>query len=307
MMKGRSAVRQTADENWQPLRRMRTHEQVLEAVESQILRGHLRSGDRLPSERELSVMLAVSRPSVREALRVLEWMGVIVAGVGSGRDAGSIITGRPSEALSRVLRIHLALANFSLDDLVATRIALEASAVISAAANAKVADLQVLEEIVAEMHEDADEMDIHRWSELDTDFHVSVAVASGNQLLVEVIQALRDAVQQEMLRGFARYEDWRVVARELQHEHAEILDAIKSADPERAQEVMRSHISGFYGDLGPHEHHGEWVMPEGGTGNGTAPQPVATPKSAARSTGRSRRGSAAQASPAIPMDDFRNR
>ena len=98
---------------------------MLAAVDDQIVRGNLRSGDRLPGERALAELLGVSRPSVREALRVLERMGVVVAGVGSGNAAGSVIAGQPSEALSQLIRLHLTLANFSLDDVVRARSTLE--------------------------------------------------------------------------------------------------------------------------------------------------------------------------------------
>ena len=78
----------TSNDAWQPVRRLRTHEHVLAQIAERILDGRLQVGDRLPSERELVGALGVSRGSVREALRILESMGIVEANVGSGRDAG---------------------------------------------------------------------------------------------------------------------------------------------------------------------------------------------------------------------------
>jgi DNA-binding FadR family transcriptional regulator len=242
---------EASTDGWQRLKRLRTHEQVLDAIETQILTGHLRPGDRLPSERELALVLGVSRPSVREALRVLEWMGVIVAGVGSGKDAGSIIADRISDALSRVLRVHLALANVSLDHVVETRVSLEATAVVGAAQHATTSDLRKLGDIVQRMNGDDPSLTPDRFNELDTDFHVAVAEASGNKLLAEMMQALRDVVRQEMVRAFERLDDWRESARAIQSEHRAILDMIAARDPAGAQERMTDHITSFYAKARP--------------------------------------------------------
>ena len=69
---------------------------VLDRIESDLMSGELGPGDRLPPERELATTLGVGRSSVREALRVLEVMGLIRTGTGSGPTAGAIIIGTPS-------------------------------------------------------------------------------------------------------------------------------------------------------------------------------------------------------------------
>jgi GntR family transcriptional regulator, transcriptional repressor for pyruvate dehydrogenase complex len=233
------------DSRWHPIRKFRTHEQVLAAIEEQILREHLRLGDRLPSERELAEMLGVSRPSVREALRVLEWMGVVAAGVGSGKDAGSIITAQSSEALTRLLRIHLALSNFSLDDLVNTRSILEAAAAEAASAHANAEGLGRLEQILEKMSGPLQgPID---FNELDTDFHVGIATVSGNKVLAEFMQALRDVMKSEMIRAFERLgPDWRRSATKLMTEHRRVLSAIAAHDGVNAARTVRRHIHDFY-------------------------------------------------------------
>src|SRR5512135_147297 len=94
-------------QGWAPVTRARTYELVLDRVEEQIASGRLRAGDRLPAERELAAALGVSRVAVREAMRVLQAMGVITQGTGSGPDAGTTLTAAPGEALTRLIRMHV--------------------------------------------------------------------------------------------------------------------------------------------------------------------------------------------------------
>ncbi|MGO1450149.1 FadR/GntR family transcriptional regulator [Brevibacterium aurantiacum] len=85
---------------WKPVSRSSTHELVINAIEEQITSGYLTVGDPLPSERDLAAKLQVSRAAVREALRVMESLGVVVSNVGSGKSAGTFIASMPKEALS---------------------------------------------------------------------------------------------------------------------------------------------------------------------------------------------------------------
>jgi DNA-binding FadR family transcriptional regulator len=235
---------------------------VLAAVEDQILTQKLRVGDRLPSERDLAEALGVSRPSVREALRVLEWMGVVVAGVGSGKDAGSIITAQSSEALARLLRIHLALANFGLDDLVEVRIILEAATVEAAAVYATVDDLQALGRVLEQMANP--DLGHKQFNELDTEFHVGIALASGNKVLGELMAALRDALELEMIRAFERLgPDWKKATRKLQGEHAKVLQSIKMGDGPGASAALRQHIRSFYNSTRKSRQQGVPSAPNG--------------------------------------------
>jgi GntR family transcriptional repressor for pyruvate dehydrogenase complex len=233
---------------WQPVKRLRTHEQVLAAVEDQIVRGHLRAGHRLPGERDLAIMLGVSRPSVREALRVLEWMGVVVDGSGAGRESGSVVTSSPSEAMTRLLRVHLALANFSLEDVVSSRVLLEAAAARGATRHASPSDLARLAQVLRAMDPDDDALEPHLFAGLDTDFHVAIAKASGNRLIAVLMHSLRDALQRQMADAFDRLTDWRETAAELHVEHRAIHAAIASRDGDAAAAAIETHIERFYSD-----------------------------------------------------------
>lgn len=122
------------DPQWRPLAQARAYELVVARIEEQILSGTLGVGDRLPAERDLASMLGVSRAAVREAIRSLEAQGVLASAVGAGRDAGTTVSALPSEALTRFLRLHVALANFPMNDVVDARVMLERGSVRLASA-----------------------------------------------------------------------------------------------------------------------------------------------------------------------------
>ncbi|HRA09196.1 MAG TPA: GntR family transcriptional regulator, partial [Microbacteriaceae bacterium] len=102
---------------------------MLERIERDLLDGVLAPGDRLSSERELATQLGVGRSSVREALRVLEVMGLIRTGTGSGPSSGAIIIATPQGGMSALLRLQVAAHGFPLDDVVRTRLVLETAVV----------------------------------------------------------------------------------------------------------------------------------------------------------------------------------
>lgn len=234
--------------NWRTVHRLRTHERVLAQVEEKILGGRLRVGDRLPTERELVDALEVSRTSVREALRVLESLGIIESHARSGADTGSIVTGRSTTALSNLLRLRMALRRFELADLVNVRIQLERAAAGKAAAEATPDELDHLRSLVDAMGDS--ELDHERFHELDSEFHVSIARASHNALGTTLMQALRDAVQNEMKAAFATISDWPSTARRLTEEHHGIFSAIERGAGELAARRTARHIADFYEPAG---------------------------------------------------------
>lgn len=225
------------------------HEEVLSRIEEEILQGRLRVGDRLLGERDLAQALGVSRSSVREALRVLEAMGVIEARVGSGADAGSVVSARTTPALGNLIRLHMALAAFDLADLVETRVQLERWAVARAAGREDQGFIAELDQLVKSMREP--DLTIIGFTDLDTEFHVVLAQSSGNPLLSEMMQALRDAVRINMIAAFERFDDWRPLVKKLVAEHQRVVRAIETHDAARAADTVDRHIQGFYRKVGP--------------------------------------------------------
>ncbi len=233
---------QAFESAWRPVPQVRAYEQVLLQVEQQIADGALRPGDRLPGERRLAELLRVSQASVREALRVLEALG-IAKQVGSGPDGGSVLSGDPVEAMSTLLRLHIALANFSLHDVVPTRLLLEGWSAGEAARSHNPTMVDELRGILAKM--DAPGLDVKTCIDLDTAFHLGIADASGNALVAHLMHAIRSAMHHHMVERFAELDDWRAVAASLRAEHAQLLEHIIAGDSSRATAKVERHIAAF--------------------------------------------------------------
>ena len=232
---------------WKPLARMRTHEQVVAEIENRLHAGTLKAGDRLPPERQFAEALGVSRGAVREALRILEAIGVVEAGTGSGPSSGSMIVKDSTAGMAMVLRIHLQLASFTLADLVEVRIQMEALAARQAAEYATSNDIAELRALVEEMR---GVHDTPSFNDLDTAFHVRIAQASRNGLAATLMAALREALRQAMVAGFEELEDVTATMGRVADEHAGIVDAIADGDGDLAVERVTTHIRYFYRAVG---------------------------------------------------------
>ncbi|GAA1146772.1 FadR/GntR family transcriptional regulator [Ornithinicoccus hortensis] len=227
---------------WAPVPRNSTHELVIEAIEDQILTGQLTVDDPLPSERDLASKLQVSRAGVREAIRVLESHGVLRSNVGSGRGAGTFVASLPSAALTRLLRLHVALANFPVDDVVETRVLLERSSASLAAQRADEDSLAAIRSHLDAM--DAPGLSREEFNDADTEFHVAIARAGGNRLFANLTEAIRASLRPRHLAAFHRVADWEAMAAVLRQEHHGIERAISAGEGDRAAELAERHIRG---------------------------------------------------------------
>lgn len=241
-----------ADAAWRPVPRVRAYQLVVDQVEEQILAGTLKVGDRLPGERDLAARLEVSRAAVREAMRTLEAQGVVRSGVGSGPDAGTVVSAMPSEALTRLLRLHVALANFPVGDVVDARIMLERSSAALAARHATPAALAAIAAPLGAMEslegaaggaDGGDRAEVRIYNDLDTAFHIAVAEAGGNRLVADMTTAIREAMRQPILAGLERLgAGWPTVRTTLTGEHRAIHDAIAAGEADRAADLVEAHI-----------------------------------------------------------------
>lgn len=234
----------TARSDWQPVERVPTYELVLSRIEEQLINRTLRPGDRLPAERDLATMLGTSRAVVREALRVLQAQGVVRSGVGTGADSGTIVMSASSGALTRLLRVHLAVASFPLSDVVEARIMFERFSALGAARAMTPQGLQALTDLVTAM----DEPDIDRgvFNELDTKFHVGIAEACGNQFVADMTVAVRESIRVDILGAFEKSGEWPQVCAGLRSQHHGILDALADGDGALAADRLEEHITWFY-------------------------------------------------------------
>jgi GntR family transcriptional repressor for pyruvate dehydrogenase complex len=220
---------------------------VLERIESDLLEGTLAPGDRLPPERELAATLGVGRSSVREALRVLEVMGLIRTGTGSGPTSGAIIIATPEGGMSALLRLQVAAQGFPFDDVVATRLVLE-SAVVDAVARDPALTTTRARDILDAM--DAADLTAPEFLALDAQLHLALAEASGNVVIAAMMAGLRTAIESYVQAGAAGIAEWDAAADRLRREHHAILDAVDAGDAGRARTLVHDHIVGYYASAG---------------------------------------------------------
>lgn len=231
----------------QPETAPRAWQLVLARIEADLRDGRLAPGDRLAPERELAAQLGVGRSSVREALRVLEVLGLIRTATGSGPSSGAIIVATPRGGLSALLRLQVAANGFPVADVVRTRLVLETAAVEALCA--------VAERDTAAAHEVLDAMDAEGLSPaeflaLDARLHLSLVEASGNVVAAAMMEGLRDAIESYVVSGAATFARWDAVADQLRAEHRAIVAAVDAGDGAAAHRLVHDHIARYYTDAG---------------------------------------------------------
>lgn len=212
----------------------RLYLQIAEKLRDLIAQPDFAPNGRLPSERALAATLAVSRPSVREALVALELEGLVEIRMGSG-----VYVCASPQAQSEAPLTDAELGD-SLIDIVNARCVIEGSIAASVAPFCKAKDLKLLREIYLEMEREVAAGRIPVAA--DRAFHLAIAQMTGNEVLVRTVSSLFDARKSplsEKLRGhFENETTWRAVP----DEHRVILEAFEAHDPVQAQASMQRHL-----------------------------------------------------------------
>jgi GntR family transcriptional regulator, transcriptional repressor for pyruvate dehydrogenase complex len=213
------------------VRRDRLYKEVSKQVERLILNG-LKPGDRLPGERKLAEILGVSRGSLRDALVRLEVMGLVESRPGTGTRVRELSVDELVVPLANVVTSKVALVG----DLLDFRKMLEPSLAARAARHASRSDIAYMEQIL--MRQDKKIRAGKLAIEEDSEFHYHIALASGNRVVLKVLDVLMD-----LLRGTReRSLQTEGRARKSFAGHRSILAAIKRRDPLAADRAMRRHV-----------------------------------------------------------------
>jgi len=214
-----------------PLRRNRIYEDVMMRIQGLIAEGHLRPGDRLPSERELSTALGISRGSVRQALRVLEQMGLVDARVGGG----TYVRTPDPQALVQPIALVLSQHPQTLQQLFEVRQILEPALAQQAAERAPAADRTALGAIL-----DRQALCVARNEDIkqtDIDFHYTINASTGNEVALRLVDVLND-----LLRGGAPDIGREVDGSIWLAEHRRVYAAIMDGDGPAAAVAMHAHL-----------------------------------------------------------------
>jgi GntR family transcriptional regulator, transcriptional repressor for pyruvate dehydrogenase complex len=215
-----------------PLVRQSLSDGLAERVRELIQVGNFKPGDRLPSINDMARRFGVGHPTLREALKKLETLGVVTirhgSGVYVGKDDNSLVISNPiySGAITRKLLI----------DLIEARIPVELTSVELAARNATENHLLEMEALLKRAEENLDDDEI--LSAVNMAFHRAIASASGNRVLAQLLDLLTNLFHEEqrVILGIygSRQKDHR--------EHLKILDALKQKDAPLAVGRMRDHL-----------------------------------------------------------------
>ena len=209
-------------------------EQIIDQIKDYIINGALRPGDLLPPERQLSEMIGVNRHTLREALKVLEYLGVIKGKTG----IGTIINNVGQDIL--IDRIAIA-EDFSprqfLVELNELRQVLEPSIAAFAAKRASEDDLAAMDEIMNDFKKEIENNNIP--TDADERLHVALANAAHNSTFVrltEPIMSMQAKYREKSLKLKGRRE-------KTYREHEAIYNAVKNRQPEKARKAMAYHLS----------------------------------------------------------------
>ncbi len=235
---------------FQPVDHRKTALGAVEQIEDLILKGVLRSGDRLPAERDLAEQMTVSRPVLRDALTILEKRQLIETRRGGGTFVADLIGPVFSEAIIQLIARHPSARN----DYFEFRRGIEGQAAALAATRAAPSDLGRLDEIVDQMRKAHDIGDLAMESRLDVAFHHAVGDATHNVVMLHTLRSCYRLLENGVFydRGRLYYHPSARV--ELLRQHCTIADAIRSGDADRARRASQDHIDYVRGSLAEAEN-----------------------------------------------------
>jgi GntR family transcriptional repressor for pyruvate dehydrogenase complex len=215
----------------------RTYEALANHLREQILRGDIAPGAALPNERDLCEQTGLSRGSVREALRILEAEGLVATR--AGRSGGRVARLPGAEGVGRSLDFFIRGQQVEFAAVLETMEALEPALAALAAEHRSPKDIEALETISREMADPT--IDTVRYLALNAAWHLAVARASHNALLIAVIQALGPRLHDPHVDDFISPEMREVVI----GAHARVQRAIIDGDVEAARRRMARHLRAY--------------------------------------------------------------
>lgn len=211
---------------------------VVRQIELLILRGILRRGERLPSERELSDRLGVSRPSLREAVGELQKAGLLVSKANSGIYVADVLGSSFSPALTRLFASH----EEAVFDYIAFRRDMEGLAAERAARLGSDTDLAVVDSVFQRMEVAHRKRSPADEAQLDADFHLSIVEASHNVVMLHMMRSMYELLREGVFYNRQIMFSQRTTRKNLLDQHCAINDALQARDPAAARAAVEQHM-----------------------------------------------------------------
>ncbi|MEN3285678.1 MAG: GntR family transcriptional regulator, transcriptional repressor for pyruvate dehydrogenase complex [Solirubrobacteraceae bacterium] len=210
-------------------------DKVAAEIRAHVSRARLRPGDRLGREEDLARQFGVSRPTLREALRLLASSHLIRAS--KGRGGGIFVAATPEEGIARSVSASVAdMLNadiLDIDELIESRLLLEVPIAGLAAQRATEDDVAELRRIVAQVGATWEEV-----GAIDEAFHARIAQIAGNRLVAAFVMWVAEVLQPSIRQII----EPAVVEEVMQQQHEDVIRAIERGDPDAAERAMREHL-----------------------------------------------------------------
>lgn len=216
-----------------PAKPLRLFEAVCEQVRSQIASGELKPGDKLPAERELAAQFGISRPAVREALRSLEFAGLIK--LQKGVKGGSFVLGTEM-GLVNSFQVMFSINRLSLEELTEIRIEVQDIVIRLAVQNRTDEDIAALTEDVRQTKQALSQSAFVSKPSITQNFYTLLAEATRNRVLVVLVKALSEMLYQSIVRLNPPLNFDLVEVR------TRLIDALKTRDEAQARAIMREYL-----------------------------------------------------------------
>lgn len=216
-------------------REEKVYARVIEKVKKMILSGELKPGEKLPPEREFAEKLEVSRNSVREAIRIMDMMGIVSSQQGSG----NYVTCEFQKSITETMAMMFAMDQVNDKQISQVRYSLEVLAFTLALDRVREEDLAKMEECVEKLDKNGDSKNN---ATLDKIIHYTLARASGNQLLIDILEACSgvfDILIEDMRYGILKNENRKT---ELNECHRHLVDALREGDREKGLQALKWHF-----------------------------------------------------------------
>lgn len=204
---------------------------IADKIRQAIGSGRFANGDQLPSERELSEMYEASRSTIRKALDTLEVDGMVARKVGSGTFVTHVIEENDIEKV---------VGEISPIQLIDARIGFERQMLRLAVIHASARDFENLSAVLAEL--DSSSNDNLLFTQLDSEFHKSIAIASGNPLILQLYKQINEVRTHAQWQAAHKTVLTPSKIRKYNHHHRQILEALKARDINSAIDALNLHM-----------------------------------------------------------------
>ncbi len=222
-----------SDENFEEIERTSLQKQIVQQIELLIDDGKLKHGDRLPPERKLAEIFKVSRHSVREAIRTLEEKTILKSKPGSG----TFVTLEDKSRVLEYIAGVIGKEKKEQQEVFQFRKLLEPEIAGLAAQHATKEDMDRLAEILENQKNSG--KDFEAVKKYDQEFHLYLAKATGNSILVKIVELLTEIIDKSRVALLITEERLK---RSTQG-HSRILEAVRQKNKDKAKEAMASHIA----------------------------------------------------------------